>query len=36
MEQGGSTERSIRAGLGDVPINGKLDKIEFNGKLQTS
>lgn len=28
-----STERSIKAMIGEVPINGKLDKIEFNGKL---
>jgi len=28
-----STERSIRAGLNHVPINGKIDKIEFNGRL---
>lgn len=26
------TERNFRAMVGDVPIKGKIDKLEFNGK----
>jgi DNA helicase-2/ATP-dependent DNA helicase PcrA len=28
-----TTERSIRTGINQIPINGKIDKIEFNGRL---